>query len=364
MHAKRLGFVIVVLMLVVPPAWGELLIATAGPMTGPRAWSGEQTRRGAEMAVADLNAAGGILGEPVRLSVADDASDPQQAMAVARKLVDDGVALVVGHRSSDASIAASAVYARAGVLQITPSSTNPQLTEQGIATLFRVCGRDDAQGRVAGDLLASVEDDQRIGIVHDGTRYGRGLAEATRQRLRERGGREVWSGVYDPDRRDFDELLSRLRGAEVDVLFVGGYSVEAGLIVLQAREQGYELQLIGGDSLHNSDYWMIAGDSAEGTLFTFDSDPREHPAAIELVQRFRAVDYEPEGYTLHTYAAIQVWAQAVSDAGSTEGPVVAEAMRARTYDTVLGSLRFDAKGDLVSHSYVWYEWRDGRYLRR
>ena len=145
----------------------EIPIATVGPLSGPQAGSGEQFRRGARLAVEDVNAAGGILGHKLRLVIGDDAASPVQAVALADRLARDGVKLVVGHHASDTSLAAQEVYARAGVLQILPSATDPRLTEQGWSTVFRVCGREDRQAGMAASLLASRWPERTIGIVHD-----------------------------------------------------------------------------------------------------------------------------------------------------------------------------------------------------
>ncbi len=332
-------------------------------MTGPRAWSGEQARRGAELAVADINAGGGVLGQRIKLILGDDAADPQQAVAVAHKLVADGVRFVAGHRSSDASLAALPVYADAGVIQISPSSTNPQLTEQNIASVFRVCGRDDQQGLIAAEYLARRWPDAAVGIVHDESAYGTGLAQQTKRRLNQLGIQESLFARYWSGTRDFTALLEQLRVRKIRVLYIGGYSTEAGLITRQAHDAGDRLQIISGDALHNSDYWMITGDAGANALFTFDQDPRQRPAAEQVVAKFRADGYEPEGYTLHTYAAIQVWAQAVQKAGTFATDAVVQTLHQDRFDTVLGPLQFDAKGDLVQHSFVWYRWRDGGYLR-
>ncbi len=343
------------------PVLGDVLIAAAAPMTGPRAWSGEQARRGAERAVHDLNAAGGVLGERVRLILGDDAADPGQAVAVARKLIADGVRFVAGHRSSDASLATLDVYAKARVIQISPSSTNPELTERNVPTFFRVCGRDDQQGLVAGDYLARHWPRGNVGVVHDESAYGTGLAQQTKRRLNQLGLSESLFARYWSGTRDFSPLLEQMRRRNIEVLYVGGYSTEAALITRQAHDAGYPLQVISGDALHNSDFWMITGAAGEGALFTFDRDPRERPAAREVVERFRADGYEPEGYTLHTYAAIQVWAQAATRAGSFATDAVLAVLRDEEFDTVLGRLGFDAKGDLRRHRFVWYRWRGGNY---
>jgi len=345
------------------PARAEVLIAAAAPMTGPRAWSGEQARRGAELAVADLNAGGGLLGQKIKLILGDDAADAKQAVALAHKLVADGVKLVAGHRSSDASLATLPIYADAGVIQISPSSTNPQLTEQGIASVFRVCGRDDQQGAIAAEYLAQYWPDATVGIVHDESAYGTGLAQQTKQRLNQLGKQESVFFRYSSGTRDFTPLLKQLRAHDIQVLYIGGYTTEAGLITRQARDAGDSLQIISGDALHNSDFWMITGEAGRGAMFTFDLDPRQRAVANTIVARFRADGYEPEGYTLHTYAAIQVWAQAVEKAGTFATAAVAKALHEGQFQSVLGPLAFDAKGDLTRHSFVWYRWGNGSYFR-
>jgi branched-chain amino acid transport system substrate-binding protein len=347
----------------VTPAQAEILVGFAGPMTGSRAWSGQQFQRGAEQAVADINTLGGVLGQRLALVVGDDASDERQARAVAEKLVADGVSLVIGHRSSDMTRAAAPIYAAAGVIQITPSSTNPALTEQGYRTFFRVCGRDDQQAVLAAEYLQRHWAGKTIGIVHDKSSYGQGLAQATRDGLRALGTDVALFRGIDAGQLDYGELLAEVKRLGIDVLYTGTYSAESALIVRQARDAGLGFQLVSGDALHNSDFGLIAGDASDGALFTFDIDPRTRAEAKSIVQRFRAVGYEPEGYTIHTYAALQVWAQAVKAAGSLDADAVAQQMRRLSFDTVLGKLSFDDKGDLTEHDFAWYLWRDGEPRR-
>jgi branched-chain amino acid transport system substrate-binding protein len=180
------------------PAAAEVLIGVAGPMTGKLAWFGEQMERGAGLAVADLNGAGGVLGQQVQLITVDDSCDPEQAVAAARKLVSEGVIFVVGHYCSGASIPASEIYEAARVLMISPTSSNRMLTELGRANVFRVIYRDDAVGIVAGDYLANHWPDKKIAILHDNTVYGRGLAEETKKQLNRRGLTEAVYQSYVP----------------------------------------------------------------------------------------------------------------------------------------------------------------------
>lgn len=348
-------------VLAAAPASADIRISVAGPMTGQYATFGEQMKRGAEMAVEDLNAGGGVLGEKVVLTVGDDACDPKQAVAVANKAVSDGVVFVAGHFCSGSSIPASQVYTEEDILQISPASTNPKLTDEGGPNVFRVCGRDDQQGIVAGNFLADKFGDKKIAILHDKTAYGKGLADETRKQLNGRGIQEVMYEAYTAGEKDYSAIVSKMKQAEVGVFYVGGYHTEAGLMIRQAREQGYNVQLVSGDALVTEEFWKITGDSGEGTLMTFSPDPRKNPVAQPVVEKFRAIGYEPEGYTLYTYGAVQAWAQAVEKAGTTETAKVAETLRANQFETVLGKLGFDQKGDVTAPGYVVYVWKKGVY---
>jgi branched-chain amino acid transport system substrate-binding protein len=340
----------------------EVLIGVAGPMTGTNAWPGEQMQRGAELAVADINEAGGVLGEQVQLITADDSCDPEQAIAAAQKLVSQGVVFVVGHFCSGASIPASEIYAAAGVLQISPASSNPMLTEQGRANVFRVVNRDDAVGVAAGNYLADHWGDRKIGILHDNTTFGKGLAEETKKQLNRRGVTEAVFQAYVPGKTDYSAEVAALQAADIDVLYIGGYHTEIALMALVARDRGYPLQLITGTTLATEEFGMIAGAAAEGAIFTDPADPRERAEAAPVVERFRGSGFEPEGYTLYAYAAVQVWAQAAEESGSLDIQAMIASLRTHQFDTVLGSIDFDEKGDVTDPNIVWYVWRGGKYV--
>jgi branched-chain amino acid transport system substrate-binding protein len=344
-------------------AQAEITIATAGPMTGQYAAFGEQMQNGAEMAVADLNEAGGVLGEELELLVGDDACDPRQAVSIANQMVNDGVVFMAGHFCSGSSIPASQVYTEEGILQISPASTNPALTDEGGDNVFRVCGRDDQQGSIAAGYIAENYPDANIAILHDKTAYGQGLADATRESLNAMGMEETLYEAYTAGESDYSALVSLLKENAIDVLYVGGYHTEAGLMVRQMREQGMDTQLISGDALVTDEYWSITGDAGEGTLMTFGPDPRELESAEEVVAAFRDAGIEPEGYTLYTYAAIQVFAQAAEAAGTTDVDALIDAIKGQSFETVLGTLTFDDNGDIEQPAYVWYEWSGGTYAQ-
>jgi branched-chain amino acid transport system substrate-binding protein len=342
-------------------ARADIPIAVVGPMTGDNATFGAQMRAGAEQAVADINEAGGVLGQKLRLEVGDDACDPRQARDVANQVAAKGVKLVAGHYCSSSSIPASEVYFEANVVQISPASTNPQLTEAGRPTVLRVCGRDDQQGKIAGNYLADNYPGKKIAIVHDKQTYSKGLADETKKQLNARGVQEVLYETINKGEKDYSALVSKLKQAGVDVLYYGGYHTEAGLITRQMREQGMNTQLISGDALATSEYWSITGPLGQGTKMTFGLDPTKDPANAKIVQKFVDKGVKPEGYTLYTYAAVQVWADAVRKAGSTETDKVVAALRDTAFNTVLGPIAFDGKGDVKQPTYVMYEWKDGKF---
>jgi branched-chain amino acid transport system substrate-binding protein len=343
-------------------AAAEILIGVAGPMTGKDAWSGAQLERGVALAVADLNANGGVLGQQIELITVDDFCDPEQAVAAARKLVSDDVSFVVGHYCSGASIPASEIYEAAGILQISPASTNPLLTELGRANVFRVVNRDDANGVVIGNYLADHWPENQIGIFHDGTTYGKGAAEEVKKNLNRHGLTEAIYQAYVPGNVSYGAEIDQLQGAGIAVVFIGGYPAEIGLMARHARDRGYSVQLVAANSMGTEEFRLIAGAAAEGIIFTDPADPRRNAKAAPIVERFRASGFEPEGYTLYAYGAVQAWAQAAQKAGSLELQAMISALREHRFDTVLGLIDFDEKGDLAVQNPVWYVWRDGTYV--
>jgi len=346
------------------PAQAQIHIAVAGPLTGENASFGEQMKEGADQAVADLNKAGGVLGQQLVLDVADDACDPKQAVSVANQLAAKKVKLVAGHFCSGSSIPASKVYTEEGILEISPASTNPKYTDEGSWNTFRVCGRDDEQGAVAGAYLAKHFKDEKIAILNDNSAYGKGLADETTKALHAAGGKEVLSAAYTPGEKDYSSLVSRLKQSGVTVIYVGGYHTESGLIIRQAKEQGMKATLVGGDALVTNEFWQIAGDAGNGTMMTFPPDPRLMKTAADVVKEFKAKNIDPEGYVLYTYAAVQVWADAAKKAGTTDARKVAAALKATgNWPTVLGPISFDKKGDTTGGGYVFYVWRNGAYAQ-
>ena len=334
----------------------DIKIAVAGPMTGGESAFGRQMKNGAEKAIEDINAAGGVLGKKLTLEVGDDACDPKQARSVAEKIAGAGIPFVAGHYCSSSSIPASEAYADGNVLQITPASTATKFTDSNLWNVARVCGRDDQQGPAGARYILKAFAGKNVAILNDKTSYGKGLADETKKALNAAGFTEKMFESYNKGDKDFTAIVSRLKKENIDLVYVGGYHQEAGLILRQMRDQGLKTVLMAGDALNDKEFASIAGPAAEGTLFTFGPDPRNNPAAKAIVEQFKAKNIDPEGYTLYTYAAIQVWTKAAAKAGTTDAKKVMETIKAGSWDTVIGNLTFDAKGDIKQDTFVVWKW--------
>jgi branched-chain amino acid transport system substrate-binding protein len=344
-------------------AQAQIKIGVASPVTGGSAAFGAQIRNGASQAVEDINKAGGVkVGDKKQkfeLSTGDDASDPKQGVSVANKFASEGVKMVVGDFNSGVSIPSSDVYQDAGIIQITPASTNVKFTERGNWNTFRTCGRDDQQGAVAGEYLVKNFKGKKVAFIHDKTPYGKGLADETLKVFKAKGGGKeaVYEGI-NPGEKDYSALVSKLKQANVDVVYFGGIHTEAGLIVRQMRDQGLKAPLMGGDGITDKEFVQIAGPGSEGTLMTFSPDARKNPNAKDAVAAFKAKNIDPEAYTLYAYAAVQILAKAIEETGSTDGKKLADYLhQGKPTKTVIGDIAYDKKGDITRPDYVMYVWK-------
>jgi branched-chain amino acid transport system substrate-binding protein len=344
-------------------AQAQIKIGVAGPMTGGSAAFGQQLKNGAEQAVADINAAGGINGQKIQLFVGDDRADPKEGVSVANKFAADGVKFVIGHFNSGVTMPASDVYQENGILAITPAATNPRITERKMWNMFRVCGRDDQQGGVAGNIIADKFKGKRVAIVHDKTTYGQGLADETRKAMNKGGVKDVLYEGVNKDDKDFTALVSKLKAANVDLVYWGGLYDTGGLILRQMRDQGVKAPLMGGDGLTDDEFASIAGPGAEGTLMTFSPDPRTNPANKDIVEVFRKKGFEPQAYTLYSYAAMQLIKAAAEQAKTLDPKKIAETLKGgKSFKTVLGEIAFDKNGDVSNDGYVIGGKKKDRYV--
>ena len=240
---------------------------------------------------------------------------------------------------------------------MTPASTNPKYTERGLWNTFRVCGRDDQQGAVAGKYIAEKLTGKKVAVLHDKTTYGQGLADETKKALNAAGVTEaLYEGVNVGD-KDFSALISKMKEAGVEVIYWGGLHTEGGLIARQSSEAGLKATMMSGDGIASDEFAAIGGPAVEGTLMTFGPDPRQNPAATEAVKKFRDAGFEPEAYTLYSYAAVQIIAAGAKAAGSVDPQAVADAVhKGEKISTVIGDLAYDEKGDRKDADYTVYQW--------
>ncbi len=336
-------------------------IGLAGPVTGAVAQYGDMQFIGAQMAIEQINKKGGVNGQQLEGVVYDDACDPKQAVAVANKIVNDEISFVVGHLCSSSTQPASDIYEDEGILMITAASTSPDITSRGYEMIFRTIGLDSLQGPTAGNYIADHVKPKNVAVIHDKQQYGEGIATAVKQTLEEKGVKvSVFEGINAGD-KDFSSMISKLKQADVDFVYYGGYHPELGLLLRQSKEKGLNVRYMGPEGVGNSEISAIAGAASEGMLVTlpksFDQDPRNQ----ELVEAFKAKKQDPSGpFVFPAYAAVQVIAEGIEKAGSTDTDKVAEALRSNTFDTPTGNLSFDEKGDLKDFNFVVYEWhQDG-----
>jgi len=340
---------------------GSLKIAIAGPRTGSLAEYGDQVVSGSQMAVDQINAQGGVLGRQLEAVVYDDACDPKQAVAVANKIVGDQVSFVVGHTCSSSTQPASDIYEDEGILMVTSSATAPEITARGHKLIFRTIGLDNMQGPAAGRYIVDKVQPKNLAVIHDKQQYGEGIATEVKRTAEEAGiNVMVFEGINAGD-RDFASLITRLRQAEVDFIYFGGYHPEMGLLMRQSRERGLEARFMGPEGVGNTEITAIAGNASEGMLVTLPKSSDQDPANAELVAAFKERNQDPSGpFVLLSYAAVQVISEGIGKAGTTNTTKVAEALRSNAFTTPVGVLEFAESGDLKDFAFEVYEWhQDG-----
>lgn len=340
-------------------------IGVAGPLSGAYAAFGEQLWRGAEQAAKDINGNGGILGKQIELVKADDACEPKQAVAVANRIVDqEDVDAVIGHFCSSSTIPASKVYEDADVIMITPASTNPIVTDRGLANVFRTCGRDDQQGVVAAEFLANKLKAKKIAVIHDKDTYGKGIADAMMSHIKTLGTEIVLYEGLTRGEKDFNALVTKIKQVKADAVYFGGLHTEAGPLVRQLREQGSDMPFVSGDGIVSEDFLVAAGGPkmVKNVYMTFGDDPRDYPEGKKVVDSFRQTGFEPEGYTLYAYATLQIISQAIAANDTTNGTKLSSWLKSHPVKTVMGEKAWDQKGDLKESDYVIYYWdQNGKY---
>lgn len=335
----------------------NIKIALAGPVTGPVAQYGDMQMIGSKMAIEKINEAGGVNGNMLEGVVYDDACDPKQAVAVANKIVNDGISFVVGHLCSSSTQPASDIYEDEGIVMVTAASTSPDITTRGYQMIFRTIGLDSHQGPIAGNYIADNVKPKNVAVIHDKQQYGEGIATSVKETLESKGVNVVmFEGITSGD-KDFSSLIAKLQKANVDFVYYGGYHPELGLILRQSAEKGFDAKFMGPEGVGNNDINAIAGEASEGLLVTLPPSFDTNPENADLVAAFKAKDQDPSGaFVLTSYSAVQVMADAMKKTGGTDTDAIQKAMREMTFKTPTGEIAFDEKGDLKEFNFVVYEW--------
>ncbi len=332
-------------------------IAVVGPITGPVAQYGDMQMIGARMAVEQINAKGGAGEFKLEFVPVDDVCEPKQAVAVANQIVNDGIKFVVGHLCSGSTQPAAAIYDDEGILMITPASTNPAITEQGYQMVFRTIGLDSQQGPTAGSYISETIKPERMAILHDKQQYGQGIAEEVQKAVEDQGVNVVLFEGVSKGQTDFSALITKLKSENVDFVYYGGYHPELGLILRQAREQGFDAKFMGPEGVGNKDISAIAGPASEGLLVTLPADFAQDPKNAELVQAFKDKKQDPSGpFVMPSYAAVQIIAEGIAKVGAADPEEVAEVLRGASFDTPIGTVEFKENGDLQEFQFVIFEW--------
>lgn len=348
------------------PAEQVVKIGHVAPLTGPIAHLGKDNENGARMAVDEINAAGGIkVGDKViklELVAEDDKADPKEGTLVAQKLVDAGVVAVVGHLNSGTSIPASKIYADANVTQISPSATNPKLTEQGFKTTFRVVANDNQQGAVLANYAATEMKAKTIAIVDDRTAYGQGLADVVEKVAKEKGLKVVAREFATDKTTDFNAILTKIRAAKPDVVMYGGMDATAGPMAKQMKQLGIKAQLLAGDGVCSPEFIKLAGDAAGILTCSMAGEAVEKLAkGEEFKQKYKAkFGTDVQVYSPYSYDAVYVIADAIKRAGSADRAAITAAMPATNYNGITGTIQFDEKGDIKNGAISIFRVKDGK----
>lgn len=345
-------------------AAADIRIAMAFPLSGGEAVQGEEIRTGANLAIEEINAKGGVLGQKIALDYQDDACNATQATTVANKIVSNPPVAVIGHLCSAATLAAAPIYGEAGLPQITFSS-NTSITEKNYTHLFRLIGRDDNQApMLAGYVSKNLKPTDKVAVLDDKTSWGAGFAQTAEEALRSMNSKQVHVAMRDSvnvGQKDFSTLISKFKQEGITHVVLGLLHVEAGLLVRQARDQGYKGQFYGGDPIQTPEFWKIAGSAAEGFEQTGPFDPQDTDKGKAIVAALKKDNHSIGIYTFYAYAGIQTIAQAIAKAGSVKSDAIITALHTATFDTLLGNVSFDAKGDLKEFKYQLFVWHDGKY---
>ena len=351
-------------------ALGSLLLAGAAhaadtikigmpqPMTGPNTQYGTQIQAGALTAIETINAQGGVKGKKLEAILIDDGCEPKQAVPAANRVVNSGAKFAVAHACSGVTVPAVNVYEQEGIVAITPGATSPLVTDTTKPHFFfRTIGRDDQQGPFAANYIAKTLKPKKVAVLHDKQTYGSGVASQVKNTLEKDGVNvALYEGINVGD-SDYSAIITKLKSAGVDLVYFGGYHPELGLLLRQSREQGVKATFMGPEGVGNKDVTAIAGAASEGMLVTLPADFSADPANAKLVKAFADAKRDANGpFQMPSYAAVEVIANGIAGAKTTDPTKVAAYIHKSAFNTPIGKVEYDAQGDLKAFRFVVFTW--------
>ncbi len=343
---------------------GTIKIGVVGAHSGDLASYGLPTVKAAELVVAEYNAKGGVLGKQIELVVEDDVCKPEVAANSAAKVVGEGVVAVIGHICSGATKSALGVYLEAGIPAISPSATNPPLTQSGdYPNFFRTIASDDAQAATDAKFIAETLGLKKVAVLHDKQDYGKGFADFSVEALKGLGVQTVIYEGITAGAVDYSAVLTKVANSGAEGIVYGGYHPEASKLVQQMSAMGLDIPFVSDDGVKDDTFIQVAGDYAEGVYASGPVDTSSNPmnkAAIKAHQD--AYGEEPGAFYINAYAAAIVLIEAIKTAGSTDGAAIMKALRSQYVDTPLGSISFDEKGDAIGVGFSVYQVQNGEYV--
>jgi branched-chain amino acid transport system substrate-binding protein len=340
-------------------------IGVAGAHSGDLASYGLPSVKAAELVVADWNAKGGVLGKQIELVVEDDVCKPEVATNTAAKLVGEEVVAVIGHICSGATKAALGIYNDSNIPVISPSATNPPLTQSGdYPNFFRTIAPDDAQAQLDVDFAVNTLGLTKIAVLHDKGDYGKGFAEFAQMYLKEIPSVEIvmFEGIQ-VGAVDYSAIINKVDSSGAEAIIYGGYHPEASKLVGQMRSKGMDTIFISDDGVKDDTFIKVAKEAAEGVYASGPVDTTSNPLAIKATKDHQEkYGEDPGAFFLNAYAATQAVLNAIETAGSTEYDAIVNALRTEYVETPLGSISFDEKGDAIGVGFSVYQVQNGQYV--
>ncbi|MDI6740363.1 MAG: branched-chain amino acid ABC transporter substrate-binding protein [Candidatus Edwardsbacteria bacterium] len=358
------------------PGGQQIKIGVAGPLTGEQGKAGQDVLHGVQLAVSEWNAKGGVLGKRIVIIAGDDRAEEKEASVIAERLAEQGVVGIIGHYNSHSSIAGSRIYSQRMIPQISPASTNPRFTENGFANVFRTCGRDDQQGKIAAGFALNGLKAKKIAVFSDGTTYGKGLADEFKKAVlagsaRHGGQRRGEAArivaeaelplIRESEAPDYAALLDPLLILTPDLIYFGGNYPEGAMLIRRIKERKQAAAFLSGDAVANSELIKRGGMAAEGIYFTFGPAVEDMPQSGRFYGSFKARYGELGPYSVYAYDAASVLLQAIEQAKTTAGDSLVKVLHARTFGGAMGEISFDAKGDITAAPYVIWTVKGGEF---